>query len=100
MCFVTKAACSADIEAGLSPEQAALVTKHIARHEVGHLVGLDDDTIRKQDIRGGIYEGHCANECTMQQVVSIPEAVSLATRLQHKANAGFCRDCTNYLARK
>ncbi len=88
------------IEAGLSPEQVALVTKHIARHEFGHLVGLDDDTIIKQDKRGGIYEGHCANECTMQQVMSVSETVSLATKLQHKHNAGFCSDCSGYLDRK
>jgi hypothetical protein len=88
------------VEAGLSPEQTALVTRHIARHEFGHLVGLDTDTIRKQDRRGGIYEGHCANECTMQQVMSVSETVTLANKLEHKHNAGFCTDCVGYLARK
>ena len=88
------------IEAGLSPEQTVLVSKHIARHEFGHLVGLDVDTIRNQDTRGGIYEGHCANECTMQQVVSAPETLWVATKLQHSDNAGFCEDCNDYLARK
>jgi hypothetical protein len=87
------------LEAGLSSEQVALVTKHIARHEFGHLVGLDSDSIRNQDKRGGIYEGHCANECTMQQVMSVPEAIGLATRLKDKPKAGFCNDCTGFLAR-
>lgn len=88
------------LEAGLSPDQIALVTKHIARHEFGHLVGLDSDTIRNQDKRGGIYQGHCVNECTMQQVMSVSETVSLATKLQDKDRAGFCGDCAGYLAHK
>ena len=88
------------MEAGLSPQQAALVTRHIARHEFGHLVGLDSDTIKRQDTRGGLHEGHCANDCTMHQVMSVHETVDLATRLQDKSHAGFCADCAGYLAGK
>lgn len=86
------------IEAGLTEQQIILVTKHIARHEFGHLVGLDDTTIKNQDKRGGIYIGHCENDCTMQQVISVSESIELATKLEHSHNAGFCNDCTVYLS--
>lgn len=88
------------IESGLTMDLTKLVTRHIARHEFGHLVGLDDDTIKNQDRRGGLYTGHCMNECTMEQVVSVSETVSLASKLAHKHNGGFCNDCAGYLAHK
>lgn len=86
------------LEAGLSVDQAEAVTRHVARHEFGHLVGLDVETIRNQDPRGGIRLGHCANECTMHQVMSVQETVDLTARLQSKPHAGFCADCAGYLA--
>jgi predicted Zn-dependent protease len=75
------------------------VTQLIARHEYGHLLGLDASTIRNKDRRAGkLYQGHCANECTMQQVMSVQQAVNLNARLKNKPQAGFCADCAKYLA--
>lgn len=73
------------------------IVRHIARHEYGHLVGLDETSILHTDSRGGLYTGHCTNECTMQQVMSVPEAKSLSVRLEHKSHAGFCSDCVTSL---
>jgi predicted Zn-dependent protease len=84
----------------LSVAEIHLVTRHIARHEFGHLVGLDELTILNKDERGGIYLGHCNNTCTMQQVASVVEAVDLAQKLEHKDNAGFCNDCVKFLSEK
>lgn len=78
----------------------SLVVRHIARHEFAHLKGLDADTVQHQDTRGGIYHGHCANTCSVRQVNSIAETVKLAKQLEHRHNAGFCRDCTNYLSHR
>lgn len=69
----------------------------IGRHEYGHLLGLDERTIRHQDDRGGLYRGHCLNECTMRQVMSVAETKALAEQLQHKHTAGFCPDCVSVL---
>jgi hypothetical protein len=88
------------LEAGLSADQVIAITRHVARHEFGHLVGLDSSSIRNEDRRGGIYAGHCANECTMHQVVSVPEAAAMTAKLQHKPHAGFCPDCTNFLRQR
>lgn len=86
------------MEAGLNMERVVLAARHIARHEFGHIVGLDQETIARQDHRGGIAEGHCVNDCTMQQVMSVPEVLDLAMRLQQSHNAGFCEDCAGFLA--
>ncbi|MCA9309371.1 hypothetical protein KC973_03270 [Candidatus Saccharibacteria bacterium] len=85
------------LEAGLDSAQLATVTRHIARHEFGHLIGLDGGSIRSQDSRGGIYQGHCVNTCTMRQVSSVPEAVDLAESLKDAPHAGFCDDCTSVI---
>lgn len=80
------------------PDLLAQVTRFIARHEYGHLLGLDADTIRNQDRREGrLYKGHCANECTMQQVMNVAEAEDLTRKLADKPHAGFCEDCAAYL---
>lgn len=80
-----------------STEIIGQMARLIGRHEYGHLRGLDERTIRNQDGRGGLYVGHCQNECTMQQVMSVPETRSLAQRLHHKHDAGFCTDCVSVL---
>lgn len=71
--------------------------RHIARHEFGHLMGLDEGSIRNRDKRGGIYEGHCASGCTMQQVMSVSQAADHARKLSHEPHAGFCADCVSVL---
>lgn len=76
------------------------LVRHIARHEFGHLLGLDKSTIKNQDQRPGLYQGHCANDCTMQQVMTVPEAYERAQHLSSKPNAGFCGDCTDVLQGK
>lgn len=88
------------LEAGLSPDETAAVVRHIARHEFGHMLGLDEATIANQDGRGlhsPLYAGHCANLCTMQQTASVEEASYLAQTLKDQSNAGFCLDCANYI---
>jgi predicted Zn-dependent protease len=80
--------------------QKALV-RHVARHEYGHLVGMLKTTdYANPDKRGDIYEGHCANTCTMQQIMSVGEAVRLVERLSGRGVAGFCMDCVGSLQRK
>ncbi|MEI6237008.1 MAG: hypothetical protein WCP03_00195 [Candidatus Saccharibacteria bacterium] len=86
----------------LTEQQKCDVTRHIARHEYGHMVGLDQATIANPDPRGEflpIYAGHCANFCTMHQSISTEEAVGLSSELRHhrKMDAGFCPDCVNYI---
>ena len=73
------------------------LTRHIARHEYGHLLGLDGDSIINQDKRGGLYQGHCANTCTMQQVMTAGEALKKSRELRTKPMAGFCMDCVDVL---
>ncbi len=78
----------------------SLVFRHIARHEYAHLVGLDESSIRNQDPRGArqsLFRGHCANECTMHQVLSVGETLQLAQKLMGRPHAGFCADCTGFL---
>ncbi|MCA9332603.1 hypothetical protein KDA00_01895 [Candidatus Saccharibacteria bacterium] len=74
-----------------------VIVRHIARHEFGHMLGLDGTSIRNQDTRGGLYRGHCANDCTMQQVMTVVEANQRAQRLQTRPNAGFCSGCVEVL---
>jgi predicted Zn-dependent protease len=72
--------------------------RHVARHEYGHLVGLNAaEDYKNPDVRGGIYEGHCADECTMQQVMSVPEAAELTEKLKDRELAGFCAGCVRGL---
>ncbi len=81
------------------PRWIAATAQHIARHEFGHLVGLNEATIKHLDQRGGIALGHCAVvPCTMNQIMSVEEAGQLIFRLEGRPNAGFCRDCVGALA--
>lgn len=79
--------------------QLPILARHIARHEFGHLLGLDSSTIRNKDNRGGLYEGHCANDCTMQQVMNVEQAYDRAQHLLRRPHAGFCGDCVEVLRR-
>jgi predicted Zn-dependent protease len=81
----------------LQTHRMALAARHIGRHEYGHLLGLDGSSVKNTDQRGGLYAGHCANVCTMQQVMSVPETVTLADRLSEQSLAGFCIDCVGSL---
>lgn len=88
---------SADNAGNIGP-----VMKHIARHEAGHMFGLREDSdYPNPDRRGGLYEGHCANEpCTMQQKVTVPDMLRQMEKLQHRPHAGFCADCVATLHKK
>jgi predicted Zn-dependent protease len=83
---------------GSAAEEVRLrVVRHIARHEYGHMLGLTEKSIVNQDLRGGVYSGHCVNECTMRQVPSVQEVVDLSARVINRPQAGFCSDCVGVL---
>ena len=86
-------------EASRNPEWLAATARHMARHEFGHLVGLDESTIVNKDMRPGIYRSHCTNLCTMRQVMSVAETGRLIEQLNGRPNTGFCDDCVGSLAR-
>ncbi len=70
------------------------LTQHIARHEFAHLSGMNKPSnYANPDKRGGIYSGHCANMCTLQQANSVTEAINQVERLGDDGIAGFCLDC-------
>lgn len=69
----------------------------MARHEFGHLVGLNESTIVNRDPRPGIYRSHCTNICTMRQVMSVRDVYELIQQLDGAPNAGFCDDCVQSL---
>ena len=76
-------------------------TRHIARHEYAHIAGMNDRSdYRRPDTRGGIYEGHCMDECTMQQVMNTNDVLSLLEKLDGHELAGFCVSCVSSLRRK
>lgn len=75
--------------------------RHIARHEYGHLAGMNDPSdYANPDTRGSIFSGHCANLCTMSQYVSVDQVFEAVTRSASSAVAGFCDDCVNSLHAK
>lgn len=77
------------------------VTKHVARHEFAHLVGMNQSSdYINPDRHGGIYASHCANDCTLQQVMNVTEAINAAIRLADRQMAGFCPDCAKSLRQK
>ncbi|MEI6850939.1 MAG: hypothetical protein WCK26_03155 [Candidatus Saccharibacteria bacterium] len=68
--------------------------RHIARHEFGHIIGMNSESdYFNPDKRPGLYEGHCANDCTMHQVMSPEEAIEAAEYLKDYNMAGFCIGC-------
>ena len=72
------------------------VVQHIARHEFAHMRGLNESIdYTNPDRRGGIYNGHCANICTMHQVQNMKEGLTLYQELAKtpSKSAGFCDDC-------
>ena len=74
---------------------------HIARHEFAHMAGLNQPSdYTNPDRRGGLYQGHCANLCTMHQIMSSKDAIGLVHKLNGQANAGFCKSCVNTLRNK
>lgn len=78
-----------------------LHTRHVARHEFAHLRGLNQPSdYAAPDPRGGIYEGHCLDECTMRQCLTVEEAVGQAKQLEDRELAGFCRGCFKTLWNK
>lgn len=78
-----------------------MVTRHVARHEFGHMMGMLDLTdYARPDMRGGLYDGHCRDVCTMQQVMNVREAFDAAAILSERQMAGFCGACVVSLRRK
>ena len=78
-----------------------IMARHVARHEYAHLIGMNAQSdYDAPDLRGGIYEGHCANECTIQQVMSVPESVKLVSNLDFYTDAGFCGSCVKRIRTK
>jgi|AntRauTorcE11897_2_1112592.scaffolds.fasta_scaffold00129_9 predicted Zn-dependent protease len=83
-----------------NPSTLTGVIRHISRHEFGHMLGLDDSTIKRQDNGGVVRKGHCANTCTMQQVTTTSQAIRLTRQLLDRPNAGFCADCVDVLSHR
>lgn len=72
------------------------LANYLARHEYGHMLGLNRSNYAEPDKRGGIYKGHCgADACTMNQVTSISEIIALVEKLDGNSDklAGFCAGC-------
>lgn len=84
------------------PKDQTSLARHIARHEYGHLIGMNEiSDYDNPDLRGGIYEGHCANTCTIKQVISADETVRLVKGLDFfGADAGFCASCVSRIRHK
>jgi predicted Zn-dependent protease len=80
----------------LPDQQQPRALRHIAKHEIGHLMGLGlaEGSIRNRDPRVGFYAGHCINECVMMQAASLDEALNQAEEASNRVNHGFCDDCT------
>lgn len=71
-----------------------LHTRHVARHEFAHLRGLyEPSDYANPDRRSGIYQGHCADICTMRQSMTVQEAIQQAKQLESHDLAGFCVGC-------
>ena len=77
----------------LNREAGRLAVRHIAGHEMGHMLGLDSETI----IKVSQIDGHCENECRMKQVNSALDAAQLAYKLRNRRMGGFCLDCISVL---
>jgi len=77
--------------------------RHLAKHEFAHMRGLADpeDFDNPQRDAGGtkLYDGHCANTCSLQQVMSVPETFQLIEVLPED-EAGFCVSCVSALISK
>lgn len=75
--------------------------RHVARHEYAHIAGMNSTgDYMNPDNRGGLYEGHCANECTLHQVNSVKETFELLDTLSSTRTSGFCLSCIATLRSK
>ena len=69
-----------------------LVLRQVGQHEFGHVMGLVSRKTPSSDDRGGLYQNHCLNLCTMKQSLSIKEALNLTKELNNR-NTILCKDC-------
>jgi predicted Zn-dependent protease len=77
------------------------LVRHIARHEYGHMAGMNElNDYANPDRRSGLYEGHCANLCTLRQVMCVQEVEALSLELSDRETAGFCVGCVASLRQK
>lgn len=79
---------------GLPLNVALGANRLIVMHELGHIWGLVPEDTARSDSRSGLYTGHCTARCAMRQVMSVDEAVLLATEL---GSDSFCAECHDYL---
>jgi predicted Zn-dependent protease len=75
----------------LNPKQFG----HVVTHELGHLGALVADDKPNHDNRGGLFSGHCINDCVMQLAKPGSEKPDINRDRNH---GKFCRDCTTHLA--
>lgn len=71
------------------------VYRHIGRHTYAHLIGLNGSS--KTEKTGHSPSGHCQNECTMQKMTSVSEALDHVDALRNRKLAGFCLQCVDAL---
>ena len=84
-----------------SPADQATMARHIARHEYAHMIGMNTPSdYANPDMRGGLHEGHCANNCTLHQVMNVPESIQLVSGLDFFTDAGFCGSCVKRIRTK
>ncbi|RMD67204.1 hypothetical protein D6817_02245 [Candidatus Pacearchaeota archaeon] len=71
--------------------------EHIVRHELGHMFGAPSEgRTNTVDILGL----HCSNNlCTMQQQLSVPEALRYAHRIKSAGIFPFCEQCVEDMRR-
>lgn len=89
------------IEATPNQVDQSRLVRHVAKHEFAHLLGMNtpEDYVNP-DLRSGLYYGHCANECTLHQFMSMQELAEQTSRLEGQEDAGFCKDCIDALRDK
>lgn len=72
--------------------------RFIGRHTYAHLLGLNGSSVTEKT--GHTPTGHCQNECTMQKMSSVNEALDRVDTLRNRKLAGFCLQCVDALRAK
>ena len=69
--------------------------RFIGRHSYAHLLGLNGSP--RAENFGKTSPSHCENECTMQKMSSVNEALDRVDTLRNRKLGGFCLQCVEKL---